>query len=307
MNIKHFISNLYPEYLQTLIDNSYNYSQVLSKLDVPINPTTVQLLKDRIEELKLITEHFNPRLLGAIWDLGRDEFKEIIQASESYSDALRKIGLQLTGGNLHTLKNRILSENLNVQHILLYKPKVNRPSSLPLEELLVKDSPVSSSKGLRVRLLREGLLKNKCEKCGIGPDWQGESLTLELDHIDGDNKNNELSNLRILCPNCHSQTETFGGKNIKKITPVRIYYCQECYEEVHKGSRKCVDCANKKQRKAERPPKEELLRLILTKPFTQIGKDYGVSDNAVRKWCKRYELPHTQVELQQYKKTNTHT
>lgn len=53
-----------------------------------------------------------------------------------------------------------------------------------------------------------------CKFCNIGPEWQDEPLVLQVDHIDGDSKNNSIDNLRILCPNCHSQTETFGAKNI---------------------------------------------------------------------------------------------
>lgn len=301
LNIKHFIHNLYKENLVKLIEDSHKYSQVLDKLDIPTNPTTVRLLKERIEQLKLSTDHFNNKLFGAVWDLGKEDFLTIVKESISYSEILRKIGLQVTGGNMNTVKDRIIAENINIEHILLYKVNPNRSAALPLEEILVKNSPIHSSKGLKVRLIREGILKNECVKCGTGPKWQGEPLTLELDHIDGDNRNNERENLRILCPNCHSQTETFGGKNIKRIKPERKYYCLECYSEVYRGSKKCVDCSNSKSQKVERPSKETLKLLILSKPFTQIGKDYGVTDNAVRKWCKRYGLPTTKRDIELYK------
>ncbi|WKV20415.1 hypothetical protein 16Q_022c [Pseudomonas phage 16Q] len=57
---------------------------------------------------------------------------------------------------------------------------------------------------------------NKCLWCGIGDNWNGKSLVLQLDHIDGDTSNNDLTNLRVLCPNCHSQTETFASRNRRK-------------------------------------------------------------------------------------------
>ena len=69
---------------------------------------------------------------------------------------------------------------------------------------------------IKNRLIAEGIKDAICESCGIGENWNGKDLVLELDHIDGNNTNNSLENLRILCPNCHSQTPTFRGRNIKK-------------------------------------------------------------------------------------------
>ena len=65
---------------------------------------------------------------------------------------------------------------------------------------------------LKNRLLKENILENKCSICGID-EWQGKEISLQLDHIDGDNHNHRLENLRLVCPNCHSQTDTYCGKN----------------------------------------------------------------------------------------------
>ncbi len=65
---------------------------------------------------------------------------------------------------------------------------------------------------LKKRLIRENLLENKCVKCGNKGEWMGESISLELDHINGINDDNRIDNLRLLCPNCHSQTPTFRNK-----------------------------------------------------------------------------------------------
>lgn len=87
--------------------------------------------------------------------------------------------------------------------------------SVPLNEILEGRRPTYKTGTLRKRLLAHGILDNSCSECGIGPEWNGKSLTLELDHINGINNDHRLENLRILCPNCHSQTSTFRGKNKK--------------------------------------------------------------------------------------------
>jgi hypothetical protein len=85
---------------------------------------------------------------------------------------------------------------------------------IPIEDLLRENSNHSRYHA-KARLLKEGLLKNECYECGIN-EWRGMPLPLQIDHINGHNKDWRLENLRILCPNCHSQTETYCGKNIGK-------------------------------------------------------------------------------------------
>lgn len=105
----------------------------------------------------------------------------------------------------------------------------------------------------------------KCSFCGIGPKWYGKSLTLQLDHINGDNKNNSLENLRWLCPNCHSQTETWGSKNMSEDGKARllegakkgylfrnkkkkeVIYCNCCEGGIHQGE--LTECLLYKRRK----------------------------------------------------------
>jgi hypothetical protein len=88
---------------------------------------------------------------------------------------------------------------------------VPQPSTMPLEALLVVGRKTNRGH-LKRRLLRAGLKENRCEQCGIA-EWRGEPLSMQLHHINGDGTDNRLENLRLLCANCHSQTDTFGGRN----------------------------------------------------------------------------------------------
>ena len=93
------------------------------------------------------------------------------------------------------------------------------PKNKPLEDYLVKNSSISSNH-LKLRLIKAGVLEYKCKRCGID-QWLNNKLVLQLDHINGDHYDNRIENLRLLCPNCHSQTPTFNVGN-KKMSLQRI-------------------------------------------------------------------------------------
>ena len=87
----------------------------------------------------------------------------------------------------------------------------NRPNKVATEDILNGSVPYAPT-GFKRRLLKEGYLTKKCVGCGIGSTYNGKPITLELDHVNGNRFDHRLSNLRILCPNCHSQTDTFRFK-----------------------------------------------------------------------------------------------
>lgn len=147
----------------------------------------------------------------------------------------------------------------------------------------------------------------QCELCGWGKINPITNKTpLEVHHIDGDYSNNQPENLQVLCPNCHSLTPNFKAlnKSERQRTQVRKdkkeYYCVDCGKLINKGSVRCKQC-EAKSRITEKPySREELKQLIRTTPFTTIGKQVGVSDNTIRKWCIQYGLPSKVKDIKQY-------
>jgi Zn finger protein HypA/HybF involved in hydrogenase expression len=152
---------------------------------------------------------------------------------------------------------------------------------------------------LKMRLIAEGILPNKCDRCGAQPEWMGEPLTLVLDHINGVWDDNRRENLRLLCPNCNSQTATFSGRRLKKSGTATSRRkdregscCRRCGNPIHPDTKNqlCPTCFASGRRKVERPTKDELSALMGTMTWVRMGEVYGVSDNAVRKWARSYGL-----------------
>lgn len=136
------------------------------------------------------------------------ELPNIINDCYSYADILRKLELSTHGSNTLTAKKYVQHFNLNVEHFDKVKGTKSDKVVLTDEHVFCKNKITKSV--VRKRFLK--LVEYKCVICGIDK-WMNAPLILEMDHIDGNRDNNEWNNLRLLCPNCHSQTETFGSKN----------------------------------------------------------------------------------------------
>ena len=145
-----------------------------------------------------------------------EQLRSAIESSGSIRQVLSKLGLKEAGGNYETIKRRISKLNINTSHFhgqAHLKGKTHDYTKKPIEFYLTENSHHQSYK-LKYRLISEGIKEHKCECCGI-TEWMGRQTPIELDHINGNHYDNRLPNLRLLCPNCHAQTETYRGKNKK--------------------------------------------------------------------------------------------
>ena len=143
--------------------------------------------------------------------LSDGEFIELVNNCSNISDVLKKLGYSTNGNSwgYQIVKERM--EKLNLFFTKRNSMYYNQDNTaLPLEKILIKDSEYNRTK-LKTRLVKEGLKEYKCECCGIS-EWNGKPLALQLHHINGIHNDNRLSNLQLLCPNCHSQTENFGTR-----------------------------------------------------------------------------------------------
>ena len=154
---------------------------------------------------------------GKIWQCPIEEFKKIVKESSSLSQVLKHFKFATSHGNYRTLKRRLIEDEIDYSHIPLGKNSNSGrkfPSQKkPLSEVMVKNSTYDRQ-CLKKRLIKNGMLKNKCTICGQLPIWHGEKLVMVIDHINGDRYDNRRKTLRLLCPTCNSQTPTFSGRKV---------------------------------------------------------------------------------------------
>lgn len=230
-----------------------------------------------------------------------EKFENLIKNSKNYTEVVIKLGLSpRCSGNFQTVKKYILKYNIDISHFTGGEfKKGNLPQNrIDLDKVLIKNSFFNRGK-LKIKLYKENLKEKKCEICGIGEDWfGGTKLVHILDHINGDPYDNRIENLRIVCPNCNSTLETnCVGNKIKKIydsdnktyKSIKTHKKCSCGKVILKNSKSCVKCNGEKQRKFERPDLDTLLKDVKELGYVGAGKKYGVTDNGLRKWIKKYD------------------
>lgn len=207
-----------------------------------------------------------------------------IKDSLTYADVLRCLGLRVHSSRYKRVQKDVQRLGLDTSHFLRNRIGMSKPINIekPLEELLLEGTEVHTHR-LKKRLIKAGLLEEKCHICEV-LHWQGRKLSLHLDHIDGNRRNNTLENLRLLCPNCHSLTETYCGNKNKK----HSYSCLDCGIQISKLGIRCRSCSHKhsgyvKPTKIAWGNLEDLIKEVEATSYTSVAKRLNVSANAVKK------------------------
>ena len=131
-----------------------------------------------------------------------------VENSQSLGKALDLLGVHRGGKTYRYL--RMLCEQWGIDCSF---PSRYAQKRIPFDEIFIENSPyVNNRIELKKRLYEAGIFEEICIECGNGPVWNGKPLVLQLDHINGVNNDHRIENLRIMCPNCHTQTETYAGK-----------------------------------------------------------------------------------------------
>jgi len=234
-----------------------------------------------------------------------EEARRAVAASSSYSEVLRRLGMRPAGGN-HALLRKYVDKvwGIPTDHFDPVAAGIRHlhKAPKPLSEILVEGSAYSR-RNLKTRLFDEGLKERLCELCGQGEEWRGRRMSLILDHINGVPDDNRIKNLRIVCPDCAATLDTHCGRKNRAAAPVRS--CKRCGREFtakYRGHSYCSRACGSRWdraalrgkakpdiRKVERPPYEQLLEVIEATSYLAVGRKYGASDNAVRKWVRWYE------------------
>ncbi|MEU1671318.1 HNH endonuclease signature motif containing protein [Streptomyces roseifaciens] len=200
------------EALAEAAESSRTLSEALEKLGVDPKSSRRRYLHDRMRKLGVDTSHFERE--GARWT--KEILEDAVAASSNMYEVLHRLSVDVVGGQHAHISRRVRAFGIDTSHFTAAAPGSRKRRRSPEELLTVQTSSKArreQSCRLKGALLALGVA-DRCVLCGIEATWQGYPLPLEVDHIDGDWRNNRIENLRLVCPNCHAVTGTWcrGGR-----------------------------------------------------------------------------------------------
>jgi 5-methylcytosine-specific restriction endonuclease McrA len=213
-----------------------------------------------------------------------------VKNSNKLSEVIRKLGFKTYGANTRTIKKHIVKLNLDISHFITRKEQLAEARSM-IKIISNEDFFTLNEidrKHIKKRIIDQNLIEYKCQRCSI-TTWEGEKLSLHLDHINGINNDNRLENLRFLCPNCHSLTDTYCGKKLRGKAYSIDNHCIDCHKIIFADSTRCRSCAKFQQPTRIAWPKHDQLQMMVD----QLGcrgaaKKLGVTDNTVTKRLRNH-------------------
>lgn len=222
-----------------------------------------------------------------IYALTDEQFVEMLKNSATISEVLFKLGYTIKGNSwgYSQIKQRMVDLNLDFS---IFKGKkgihknTERKSITP--EMLLRENCKHSRSVLRKYIIKNNLLPYKCSICGL-IEWNGKTLSLELDHINGKNNDNRLENLRFLCPNCHSQTTTYGSRN------QQINYSASDYEITDDIHKLVYDTYEKYKSIKTVSSVLGIRRNVVTKIVSETGQKHSN-----QKFIIRYDKDHNEIK-----------
>ncbi|MFJ3535221.1 HNH endonuclease signature motif containing protein [Streptomyces sp. NPDC090109] len=199
------------ERLESAARGARTLTEALERLGVDPRSSTRRYVADRMRKLGVDTSHFERE--GVRWT--REVLEEAVAASTNMCEVLRRLGVEVVGGQHTHISRRVRAYGIDVSHFRApsrqgkpWRPRT--PEALLVEQAGPQARRVPSER-LAWAMVESGV-QRQCARCGNEGMWRGHPLALEIDHIDGDWRNNRIENLRFLCPNCHSATDDYRGR-----------------------------------------------------------------------------------------------
>ena len=214
-----------------------------------------------------------------------------VVGNHSIAGVLRQLGMSPTGANYKTVHWAVARLGLLTTHWTgqghLSGKRCTWVKKKPLCEILVKDSKYRGTSALKKRLMKEGLVENRCFECGQEPQWRGKTLVMVLDHVNGVNNDHRVENLRMLCPNCNSQQDTFAGRN-RKAFRGGSYFCEGCGKPLRekRSTGRCIKCCGSIGRKRRKIPDDFILDDVKELGVRGSARKHGVSPPTIARWRK---------------------